>query len=31
MLLKLEAKGYEHIREIVDHLEGKGYEVTALK
>lgn len=31
VVLELETRGYEHIREIVDHLEGKGYEVTALR
>jgi threonine dehydratase len=31
VILELETRGYEHIREIVDHLESKEYEVTALK
>ena len=28
--LELETRGYEHIREIVDHLEGKGYNLTVM-
>ncbi len=31
VILELETRGYEHIREIIDHLENKGYEVTVLK
>ena len=31
VILELETRGYDHIREIVEHLEGKGYEVTALR
>jgi len=31
VILELETRGYEHIRDIVDHLEGAGYEVTVLK
>ncbi len=31
VILELETRGYEHIREVVDYLEAKGYEVTALK
>ncbi|NVN91061.1 MAG: threonine ammonia-lyase [Desulfuromonadales bacterium] len=31
VILELETRGYEHIREVIDRLEGKGYEVTAVK
>jgi threonine dehydratase len=31
VILELETRGFEHIRDIVAHLEGKGYEVTTLK
>lgn len=31
VVLEVETRGYEHIREVVDHLEGKGYQVTVLK
>lgn len=29
--LELETRGYDHIREIIDHLEGKGYGLEVLK
>ncbi|HOP41514.1 MAG TPA: pyridoxal-phosphate dependent enzyme, partial [Geobacteraceae bacterium] len=31
VVLALETRGYEHIREITNHLEGKGYEATVIK
>lgn len=31
VILELETRGYEHIREVIDQLDGKGYEVTAVK
>jgi threonine dehydratase len=31
VILELETRGYEHIRRIVEYLESKGYDVTAIK
>jgi threonine dehydratase len=31
VLLELETRGYEHIREVIDSLNGKGYDVEVLK
>lgn len=31
VVLEVETRGYEHIREVVDYLEVKGYQVTVLK
>ena len=31
VLLELETRGYEHIREVIDYLDGKGYDVKVLK
>ncbi|MEA5114821.1 MAG: threonine ammonia-lyase [Geobacteraceae bacterium] len=31
VVIELETRGYGHIREVVDHLEAKGYDVAALK
>jgi threonine dehydratase len=31
VLLELETRGYEHIREVIEYLGGKGYEVEVLK
>ncbi|MCM2359583.1 MAG: threonine ammonia-lyase [Geobacteraceae bacterium] len=31
VLLELETRGYEHIREVIGHLDGRGYEVEVLK
>jgi threonine dehydratase len=31
VLLELETRGYEHIQEVIGHLEGAGYEVEVLK
>jgi threonine dehydratase len=31
VLLELETRGYEHIREVVGHLEGRGYDLEVLK
>jgi threonine dehydratase len=31
VLLELETRGYDHIREVIDHLNGRGYDVEVLK
>ena len=31
VLLELETRGYDHIREVIEHLNGRGYEVEVLK
>jgi len=31
VILELETRGFEHIKTILRHLKGKGYEVTVLK
>jgi threonine dehydratase len=31
VLLELETRGYEHIREVIDYLNGRGYDVEVLK
>ena len=31
VLLELETRGYEHIQEVIGHLNGKGYDVEVLK
>jgi threonine dehydratase len=31
VLLELETRGYDHIREVIEHLNGRGYDVEVLK